>query len=38
MLNLLQARLDNDRQQELANAAEEQRKITALRLRKLIQE
>lgn len=35
MLELLQARVDNTRDQELINAAEEQRKITALRLRKL---
>lgn len=35
MLALLQARLPNSRQQELVNAAEEQRKITALRLQKL---
>ncbi len=38
MLALLQARLPNTRAEELVNAAEEQRKITALRLRKLIQE
>lgn len=38
MLALLQARLPNSRAEELANAAEEQRKITALRLRKLVQE
>lgn len=38
MLDLLQARLPNSRQQEIVNAAEEQRKITALRLRKLILE
>lgn len=36
MLDLLLARLPNDRRQELANAAEEQRKITAIRLRKLV--
>ena len=38
MLALLQARLPNTRAQELINAAEEQRKITALRLQKLLQE
>ncbi|RLU03613.1 MAG: 2-oxo-4-hydroxy-4-carboxy-5-ureidoimidazoline decarboxylase [Ketobacter sp.] len=37
MLALLQARLPNSRAQELTNAAEEQRKITALRLQKLFQ-
>ena len=37
MLALLQARLPNSREQELVNAAEEQRKITALRLQKLFQ-
>ena len=37
MLALLQARVDNSRDQELVNAAEEQRKITALRLQKLMQ-
>jgi 2-oxo-4-hydroxy-4-carboxy-5-ureidoimidazoline decarboxylase len=36
MLELLQARLPNDRQQELINAAEEQRKIFHLRLEKLL--
>jgi 2-oxo-4-hydroxy-4-carboxy-5-ureidoimidazoline decarboxylase len=36
MLELLQARLPNDRQQELFNAAEEQRKIFHLRLEKLL--
>jgi 2-oxo-4-hydroxy-4-carboxy-5-ureidoimidazoline decarboxylase len=36
MLALLQARLPNNRDQELANAAEEQRKIFHLRLEKLI--
>ena len=36
MLALLQARLPNDRAQELANAAEEQRKIFHIRLEKLI--
>ena len=36
MLTLLNARLPNDRQTEIKNAAEEQRKITALRLRKLL--
>lgn len=36
MLELLQARLPNSRDQELANAAEEQRKITALRLKKCL--
>lgn len=35
MLALLLERLPNDRQTELRNAAEEQRKITTLRLRKL---
>lgn len=35
MLAQLRARLKNSRAQELANAAEEQRKITRLRLRKL---
>ena len=35
MLRQLRARLKNSRAQELANAAEEQRKITRLRLRKL---
>lgn len=36
MLSLLKERLPNDRQTEIKNAAEEQRKITALRLRKLL--
>ena len=36
MLKLLEARLPNDAPTELAVAAEEQRKITALRLRKLV--
>lgn len=36
MLALLLARLANSRQQELANGAAEQAKITALRLRKLL--
>lgn len=36
MLSLLQVRLLNDRQTEIKNAAEEQRKITALRLQKLL--
>jgi 2-oxo-4-hydroxy-4-carboxy-5-ureidoimidazoline decarboxylase len=36
MLALLQARLPNDRSTEIKNAAEEQRKITDLRLRKLL--
>lgn len=36
MLNLLLARLPNSRAQELANAAEEQRKIFHLRLEKLL--
>jgi OHCU decarboxylase len=36
MLALLEARLSNDAPTELAVAAEEQRKITALRLRKLV--
>ena len=35
MLALLEARLPNTREQELANGAEEQRKITHLRLEKL---
>lgn len=38
MLALLQARLGNDRATELAIAAEEQRKITRLRLEKLLAE
>ena len=36
MLAMLEARLSNDAPTELAVAAEEQRKITALRLRKLV--
>ena len=36
MLALLEARLSNDAPTELAVAAEEQRKITALRLRRLV--
>lgn len=36
MLELLQNRLPNSREQELVNAAEEQRKITRIRLEKLI--
>lgn len=36
MLQLLQARLPNDRVTELANAAEEQRKIFHIRLEKLL--
>ncbi len=36
MLALLEARLSNDAPTELAVAAGEQRKITALRLRKLV--
>jgi OHCU decarboxylase len=36
MLSLAQARLGNDRETELAIAAEEQRKITRLRLEKLL--
>ena len=36
MLGLLQARLPNSREQELMNAAEEQRKIFHLRLEKLL--
>jgi 2-oxo-4-hydroxy-4-carboxy-5-ureidoimidazoline decarboxylase len=36
MLNLLYARLPNSREKELLNAAEEQRKITAIRLQKLL--
>ncbi|MEQ8514871.1 MAG: 2-oxo-4-hydroxy-4-carboxy-5-ureidoimidazoline decarboxylase [Chromatocurvus sp.] len=35
MLELLEARLDNSRQQEIANAAEEQRKIFQIRLGQL---
>jgi len=38
MLDLLLARLANNRQQELANAAEEQRKIFQLRINKLFEE
>jgi OHCU decarboxylase len=37
MLALLKERLGNERQTELRNAAEEQRKITELRLRKLLE-
>lgn len=36
MLSLLRERLPNDRQAEIKNAAEEQRKITVLRLQKLL--
>lgn len=36
MLNLLRARLPNSRDEELTNAAEEQRKIFQLRLEKLL--
>ncbi len=36
MLDLLQARLPNDRDTELANAATEQNKITRLRIQKLL--
>jgi 2-oxo-4-hydroxy-4-carboxy-5-ureidoimidazoline decarboxylase len=36
MLELLQGRLGNDRATELRNAAEEQRKITALRLDRML--
>ena len=36
MLDLLQARLPNDRKSELVNAATEQNKITRLRLQKLL--
>ena len=38
MLQLLQQRLPNNRDEELANAAEEQRKITRIRLNKLLEE
>ncbi len=38
MLDLLLARLPNSRDQELANAAEEQRKIFQLRINKLFEE
>lgn len=38
MLALLRARLSNDRHTEIKNAAEEQRKITSLRLQKLLGE
>ena len=38
MLQLLQKRLPNSRKQELENAAEEQRKITRIRLLKLLEE
>lgn len=37
MLTLLQARLANDRQSELQEAAEQQRQITQIRLRKWLQ-
>jgi len=37
MLTILQQRLGNDREAELRNAAEEQRKITRLRLEKLLE-
>ena len=37
MLAILEARLPNDRSEEVANAAAEQMKITKIRLRKLIQ-
>ena len=37
MLRILKERLENDSQTELRNAAEEQRKITRLRLEKLLQ-
>jgi OHCU decarboxylase len=37
MLALLKERLKNERETELRNAAEEQRKITELRLRKLLE-
>lgn len=36
MLHLLQARLPNSRQQEIANASAEQNKITLLRLQRLL--
>ena len=36
MLSLLNNRLPNDRNSEIANAADEQRKITAIRIEKLI--
>ncbi len=36
MLTILNARLQNDSETELSNAAEEQRKITRLRLEKLL--
>lgn len=38
MLALLQARLPNSREQEIQNAADNQEKITALRIRKLLGE
>jgi len=38
MLELLQARLPNSREQELENAAQEQRKITQIRLDKLLRD
>jgi OHCU decarboxylase len=37
MLSILKERLGNDKETELRNAAEEQRKITHLRLRKLLE-
>jgi OHCU decarboxylase len=37
MLTIMQQRLQNDREVELRNAAEEQRKITRLRLEKLLE-
>ena len=37
MLSILECRLDNDDKQELAEAAEQQRQITQLRLRKWLQ-
>ena len=37
MLALLQARLVNDRPEELINGAEQQRQITAIRLRKMLE-
>jgi allantoicase len=36
MLNIARSRIGNDRETELRNAAEEQRKITAIRLEKLV--
>lgn len=38
MLGLLRSRLGNTREQEIANAAEEQRKITQLRIHKLFEQ